>query len=64
MGYYLHAFVMSKIDIDMVSFDVKILPVSYFLSVIFTFVFAGIVDIVMYFKLEKINMAESLKSVE
>lgn len=64
MGYYLHAFVMSKIDIDMVSFDVKILPISYFLSVIFTFVFAGIVDIVMYFKLEKINMAESLKSVE
>lgn len=64
LGYFLHTFVMAHIDIDMVSFDVKILPVSYVFSFLLTFVFAGIVNGVMYFKLEKINMAESLKSVE
>lgn len=64
LGYFLHAFVMARIDIDMVSFDVQILPKSYLFSFLLTFVFAGIVNGVMYFKLEKINMAESLKSVE
>lgn len=64
LGRLLHAFVMARIDIDMVSFDVKILPLSYLFSFLLTFVFAGFVDGVMYFKLEKINMAESLKSVE
>lgn len=64
LGYFLHAFVMAHIDIDMVSFDVQILPKSYLFSFLLTLVFAGIVNGVMYFKLEKINMAESLKSVE
>lgn len=64
LGKFLHAFVMARIDIDMISFDVKILPVSYLFSFLLTLVFAGIVNGVMYFKLEKINMAESLKSVE
>lgn len=64
LGRFLHAFVMAHIDIDMVSFDVQILPLSYLFSFLLTLVFAEIVDGVMYFKLEKINMAESLKSVE
>ena len=37
---------------------------SYILSVVLTFVFAIAVNLLMYFKLNKINMAESLKSVE
>lgn len=64
LGKYLHMFVMDNIDIDMVNFEVQILPASYGYSFLLTFVFAMIVDIVMYVKLEKINMAESLKSVE
>lgn len=64
LGKYLHAFVMARIDIDMISFHVQILPISYLISFVLTFVFAGIVNAVMFFKLEKINMAESLKSVE
>lgn len=63
-GKYLHAFVMSRIDIDMVNFHVQIFPESYLISFILTFVFAGIINGIMFFKLEKINMAESLKSVE
>ncbi len=38
LGRLLHAFVMARIDIDMVSFDVKILPLSYLFSFLLTFV--------------------------
>ena len=64
LGYFLHGFVMGQIKVDMVSFDVHIRPVSYLYSVLFTFVFDVAVDRIMTLKLDKINMAESLKSVE
>ena len=48
----------------MVSFKTIIKPMSYLLSLIFTFAFAMFVNVIMFFKLEKINMAESLKSIE
>ena len=64
MGYYLHRFVMYNIDIDMIAFDVHIAPRSVLLSIVLTFIFAGIVDWVMNKKLDAINMAESMKSVE
>lgn len=63
-GVWLHRFVMANINIDMIAFDVRILPMSFVNSVLLTFVFMLIVDVIMYVKLEKINMAESLKSVE
>ncbi len=64
LGKWLHAFVMYQINIDMISFKTLIQPVSYLWSILFTFCFAMMVNGFMYFKLEKINMAESLKSVE
>lgn len=64
LGYFLHGYVMYNIKIDLVNFDVHIKGFSYLLSVILTFGFAVFIDIVMYFKLKKINMAESLKSIE
>ncbi len=64
LGKWLHSFVMYKINIDMISFKTMITPVSYVWSLLLTFVFAMLVNGVMYFKLEKINMAESLKSIE
>lgn len=64
MGVFLHRYVMYRVDIDMITFDVRILPWSYAKSVLLTFVFMVIVDIAMYVKLERINMAESLKSIE
>ena len=63
-GVWLHRFVMANINVDMIAFDVRILPLSFVNSVLLTFVFMLIVDVIMYVKLEKINMAESLKSVE
>ncbi len=64
LGKWLHWFVMYQINIDMISFKTTIAPVSYVWSLLLTFVFAMLVNGIMYFKLEKINMAESLKSIE
>lgn len=64
MGQALHRYVMYNINVEAVSFDTKILPQSYIYGVILTFVFALLVDFVLFFKLERIKMAESIKSVE
>ena len=64
LGKLLHAFVMSQIQVDLISFDVRIAPISYVLAVVLTFVFAAVVSLAMYYKLEKISMNESLKSIE
>ena len=64
LGYLLLIFVMSQIKIDMVWFKALIMGQSYVWSVALTLLAACIVNFVFYFKLEKINMAEALKSVE
>lgn len=64
IGKVLHAFIINQIQIDLMSFNMHIQPLSYVLAVVMTFVFAGIVNFVMYFRLEKISMTESLKSIE
>ena len=64
VGKWFHSFVMDQIQVDLLSFDVHIEPLSYLLAVAMTFVFALIVNFAMYFRLDKINMAESLKSIE
>lgn len=64
LGKWLHWFVMYNIKIDMISFKTVIMPISYVWSLLLTFGFAMLVNGMMYFKLEKINMAESLKSIE
>ncbi|MCE5188996.1 MAG: ABC transporter permease [Eubacteriales bacterium] len=64
LGIWLHAFVMSQLNFDMVNFHAVIKPVSYLLSVALTFVFAFCVDLIMRPKLERINMVESLKAIE
>ncbi len=64
LGKWLHWFVMDQVKIDMLSFKTMILPGSYLWSLVFTFGFALMVNGLMYFKLEKIHMAEALKSIE
>ena len=63
-GVFLHRFVMAQIKVDLVDFSVRILPVSFLYSVVLTFIFNFAVDLFMELKLERINMAESLKSIE
>ena len=64
LGYLLLLFVMQQIKIDMVWFKTIIMTPSYVWSVALTMLSACVVNFVFYFKLDKINMAEALKSVE
>ena len=64
LGVYLHKFVMVNVDLEMISFDMRIEAQSYLFSFLLTFLFTAIVDVVMYYKLDKIDMVESLKSIE
>ncbi|MBO4323986.1 MAG: ABC transporter permease [Lachnospiraceae bacterium] len=64
LGILLHKFVMSQIQVDMVAFNNHVGTGSFVVSMIYTFVFAVLVDLVMIRRLEKINMAESMKSIE
>lgn len=64
LGKLLHHFVMLQIKIDMVSFEINIRPQSYLYSVIAVLGFTLCVDVIMRRKINRINMAESLKSIE
>ena len=64
LGILLHRFVIAQIEMDTVTFECKILPLSYLWSVLFVILFTVIVDLVMRRKIDRIDMAESLKSVE
>jgi len=64
LGKILHQFIMNCIQIDLISFDVRIAPSSYVFSVLLTMLFAVCVNKMMTGKLEKISMTESLKSVD
>lgn len=64
LGKLLHAYVMNQIKVDGVLFDIRVMPTSYLMAFAMTIVFAWLVNSVMYFKIKKINMTESLKSVE
>ncbi|MBP3339950.1 MAG: ABC transporter permease [Lachnospiraceae bacterium] len=57
-------FVLAQINVDMVSIKPIITAKSIIFTVLTVLVFFEVVDLVMRKKIEKINMAESLKSVE
>ena len=63
-GKLLHAYVMQQISVEMVSFEVRIAPLSYALSFAITLVLALLVNLLLLRKLDRIDMADSLKSVE
>ncbi len=64
LGKILHQFVIQTVEVEMTMFGRNINLPSYLYAVAFTFLFSLLVNVVMYFKLKKINMVESLKSVE
>lgn len=64
LGKLLHYFVMMQVRIDMISFEVHINPFSYLYSVVAVLGFTLCVDLIMRRKINRINMAESLKSIE
>ncbi len=64
MGIVLHRFIIQTVEVDAAMFGRIINFPSYIYSVAFTFGFSFFVNWVMYFKLKRIDMVESLKSVE
>ena len=64
MGLLLHRFVIVTAEIDIMMFGRNINFISYVYSVLLTFAFSLIVNAIMFFRLRKIDMIESLKSVE
>ena len=64
LGHYLHAFIMSEINLDAISFDLNVRQASYLYSIMGTLLFNWLVNLFMSGKLEKVQMAESLKSVD
>lgn len=63
-GIWLHRYVLTAAEIDILMFPQIINIESFILSVVLSVVFTVFVNCVMYFKLRKIDMVESLKSVE
>ena len=64
LGKGLHRIVIESIVVDNMTYELRILPVSYLLSLGITLAFTLLTNAVMRRKLDRIPMAESLKSVE
>lgn len=64
LGFGLHHFVMDQIQVDMVSFKYVVKPVSYLLTVVIVLLFSVVTDLILRRKIARIDMAESLKSIE
>ena len=64
MGKGLHAFVMAQVDVEGMYFPTMVSPASYLTAFVLTMVFALLITTALRGKLKKIDMAESLKSIE
>ena len=63
-GFFLTNYILGTCEINMLRFPRIINPLSYVYSALITIAFTIIVNIVTYFTLKKIDMIESLKSIE
>lgn len=64
LGIPLNIAVVGIVDIDTLTFKTQLEPLSFILAASITIGFAILVNLLMHFKLKKISMVESLKSVE
>lgn len=64
LGKILHGFIIVTVEIESVMFGRNIDLSSFVYGFLLTLLFSLLVNGAMYFKLKKINMVESLKSVE
>lgn len=64
LGIVLHRFVMITVETDVYMFGRELEFLSVVIATIITVIFTVIVNAIMYFSLKKIDMVESLKSVE
>jgi putative ABC transport system permease protein len=64
LGIILHRFVLLTIESDSILFVRTINGSSFMISFFLTMIFSVVVQVFTYIRLKKINMIESLKSVE
>ncbi len=64
LGVLLHRFIMLTVEIDNMMFGRNINLLSYVISALITIAFSVLVNIVLFYKLKKVKMVESLKSVD
>ena len=64
IGNILTMYIIKTCEIDMLMFDSTIAWQSYIYAILITVSFTILVNIILYFSLKKIDMIESLKSVE
>ena len=64
LGRLLHMYVMDQIKIEAISFKEQIFASSYLIATLITIIITLLVNLVLNRKIDKINMTESLKSVE
>ena len=63
-GYFLNFYILRTCEINTLRFAKIVNPISYVYAILITIVFSAIVNVATYFALKKIDMIESLKSVE
>ncbi len=64
LGKIFVSFLVVEIQMDMVMFPQNVEIISFIIGFVLTMIFAVAVNFLMYFKLRKISMVESLKSIE
>ena len=64
LGYFLAMIVTKTVEIDRIRFIYGVKLLSYILTSLFSIIFTFIVNFIAHFSLRKIDMIESLKSVE
>ena len=64
LGRLLHAWMVVTVEVDIVMFGRTAPPYAYVLAAALTVVFSVMVNIAAHFKLKKVDMVESLKTVE
>ena len=63
-GLALHRFVILTAEIDLMMFGREIKRISHLYSICLTILFSVLVNLFMHFRLKKLDMVESMKSVE
>jgi putative ABC transport system permease protein len=64
LGIFLHRYVIVTTELEIIMFGREIKPISFVYSAALTLLFSVLVSIAMYYRLKKIDMVASLKSVD
>ena len=64
LGRFLHSWMVVTVEVDLVMFGRTAPPYAYVLAAVMTALFSLIVNVAAHFRLKKVDMVESLKTVE